>query len=206
MSVNTFSGSKPNLINHALIKDIETKINVPFDDDTVVEGMAGFYRRYIQPNLLAIIVISLFILYLVIKYIIKHDEEEKMENVENILKDKKKAKSKTKKRLSQMDIALYMAKQRELQKKTIDAYISDHISDDYLIGENESDEKKNKDKNKDANNDNDNDEQDDNERDIDDNHVKIGDGDPSGIFNPVDNRNADGMYNLDGAAKMMFNE
>jgi uncharacterized membrane protein len=189
MSIDTFSGTKPNLINHSIIKELESKINVEFNDNNIVEGWKGFYENYIQPNLLAIIVISLFILYLIIKYVIKKDEDEKKEKNEideEIMKSKHQKPPK-------IDMIKLMARQRELQRKALESHISDHISDDYLINESDS-----KDDNK--NNDIDDD------VDVDDDHVKIGDNDPTaGLLNPMDVRNHDGAYDLDEAAKLIFN-
>ena len=77
---DTFDGSKPNLISSRTLKDIETKLNVPDNVDNsskVLNGIGNFYNEYIVPNFFPIIVISLFIIYLIIRYILKRDREER---------------------------------------------------------------------------------------------------------------------------------
>lgn len=80
-SFDTFDGSQPNLVSNKLIADIEArlKLNSPSNNNTnkVINGLGTFYNDYILPNLFPIIVITLLVLYLTIKYILKRDREEK---------------------------------------------------------------------------------------------------------------------------------
>lgn len=77
--MDTFDGSVPNLISKRTLEDIDSYLNVPHIDpeNKVINGLGAFYNNYISPNLFPIIVISLLIIYLTIKYILKKDREEK---------------------------------------------------------------------------------------------------------------------------------
>lgn len=77
--MDTFDGSKPNLINSKLLKDIESKLNIPNknDETKIINGISFFYKNFIEPNMFFIIVILLFIFYLTIRYILKQDKDEK---------------------------------------------------------------------------------------------------------------------------------
>ena len=83
MDSDPFIGIKPDLVNQKLLKDIEMKLNVDNDyvfsenPDNLVTVVGGFYTNFVEPNLFPIIVISLLLIYLTIKYIIKVDKEEK---------------------------------------------------------------------------------------------------------------------------------
>jgi hypothetical protein len=73
-----FNGNTPNLINNKILKDIELDLTIPFEDksNNMINGIGTFYLNYIESNLFPLIVISLLILYLTIKYILKRDREE----------------------------------------------------------------------------------------------------------------------------------
>jgi hypothetical protein len=75
--MNTFDGSKPNLIDNKIIKEIEEALNINYDENKLFNGVGSFYSNFIQPNLFPIIVISFLVIYLAIKYVIKKDREEK---------------------------------------------------------------------------------------------------------------------------------
>ncbi len=178
--MDTFNGSKPSLVNHSIIKDLELKANIPFNNETAVIGLSGFYDKYIGPNLLAIIVVVLFILYLTIKYIIKKDKDEQKEK-------------KIKPKISKIDLLKFMEKQKEIQRQSVETTIQNHISDDYLINDEAVEEKEQ--------------EEEDQEDEDNLNHhdTKIMNNDPV-LLNPLDIRNTDGAYNLDDAAKMIFSK
>ena len=91
--MDTFDGSKPNLINGDVIRKLESELNIDMHDEgnKVLNGIGNFYTTYILPNMFPIIVICLLIIYLFIKYVIKKDRDEAMQNE---LKNKKKKKNK----------------------------------------------------------------------------------------------------------------
>lgn len=84
MDSDPFIGIKPDLVSQKLLKDIEMKLNVDDDyifsenPDNLVTAVGGFYKNFVEPNLFPIIVISLLLIYLAIKYVIKVDKEEKI--------------------------------------------------------------------------------------------------------------------------------
>jgi len=77
--MDSFDGSVPNLISKRTLEDIDSYLNIPYKDseNKVINGLGAFYNNYISPNLFPIIVITLLIIYLTIKYILKRDREEK---------------------------------------------------------------------------------------------------------------------------------
>lgn len=81
---DTFDGSKPDLVSSRTIKEIEAKLDVPDNDEgnRIINGLGSFYANYIAPNMFPLIVIGLLILYLTIKYILKRDREEREEDEE----------------------------------------------------------------------------------------------------------------------------
>src|SRR5277367_3420093 len=89
--MDTFDGSRPDLISNKTIKDIEAKLDNSEGEEgnRVINGLGFFYSEYIAPNMFPIIVIFLLILYLTIKYILKKDREEREEDEEE--KKEKKA-------------------------------------------------------------------------------------------------------------------
>ena len=149
--MDTFDGSKPNLINGKTLRDIELQLDVPFaeEDNRVINGLGTFYRNYIEPNMFPIIVIMLLVLYLTIKYILKKDREEKEEednikdkaiertkdkmlkiDIDNIIKERKRGKEEyIKEEYTKEEVPL------EQKKNNNKINISDHISDDYLLTE-----------------------------------------------------------------------
>jgi large-conductance mechanosensitive channel len=143
MDTYTFDGSKPNLISNKTIKDIESRLDIPFNEENkVIIGIGSFYNNYILPNMFPIIVISLLALYLTIKYVLKKDREEKDEEDEIKYEHNKK----TKKLMLKTDID-ELLKEKENYQKYINknekekhvnknkSNISDLISDDYLLSD-----------------------------------------------------------------------
>ena len=100
MNADTFDGSQPVLVSYDTIRDIEDRLNVPFDGDEnrVLDGLGHFYNEYILPNMFPIIVISILFIYLLIKYILKQDREEREEQ-EKKDRDKEKARKRRAKRI-----------------------------------------------------------------------------------------------------------
>jgi large-conductance mechanosensitive channel len=130
--MDTFDGSKPNLISSKVIKDIESKLDCPTSDDgnKVINGIGYFYHNYISPNMFPIIIISVLILYLTIKYVLKRDREEKEEFSEK----KKKKKNKNKKNTAHNVTKTIVDNQLDFGADgNNDPDISDIISDDYLL-------------------------------------------------------------------------
>lgn len=133
--MDPFTGPKPNLISKRTIRDFETQINQPFDKDEpkILDGIGSFYSNYVQPNMFPLIVISLLIIYITIKYILKKDREEREE------KDKEKEDVRD-------NIKHMMIKDTNLDDNDEDFFydkkteISDIISDDYLITDSDEDD------------------------------------------------------------------
>ena len=120
--MDTFDGSKPNLISSKTIKELESKLNdlpVYNDSNKIFNGLETFYENYIMPNMFPLIVITLLILYLIIKYILKKDRDEK-EDIKHV---------------SKKNVINIHAK----DYKKYD--ISDMISDEYLLTEDKDIEK-----------------------------------------------------------------
>ena len=159
--MDTFDGSEPNLISSKTLADIESKLNNAFDTNDsdngnrVINGLGSFYTNYVTPNMFPLIVIALLIFYLVIRYILKKDREERELNEDpaegnNTVGEKVMKRVKTKKQMVYIDPddALHTKKNTDTDvmgfaqlssahKKEPD--ISDLISDDYLLT-NDSDE------------------------------------------------------------------
>ena len=134
--MDTFDGSKPNLISSKTLEDIESKLDIIGIDEgnRVLNGLGSFYENYILPNMFPLIVIALLILYLTIKYILKKDREEREEEDE----EKNIKRYRVKKQMVTVDPDEIL---RNHDKKIIkkEAGISDMISDDYLLTDDESD-------------------------------------------------------------------
>lgn len=79
-SNTTFMGSNPDLIHPRVIAELERELDVPTIDNrsSVGNTLYWFYDDIILPNMFPIIVILALIIYLVIRYIIKQDKDEKL--------------------------------------------------------------------------------------------------------------------------------
>ncbi|VBB18028.1 hypothetical protein YASMINEVIRUS_491 [Yasminevirus sp. GU-2018] len=143
-SLDTFDGSKPNLISSKMLKDIEAKLNVPDASENgnkVINGLGNFYTEYVAPNLFPLIVISLLVIYLTIKYVLKKDREER----EIIEEEKERKNEKAKKHMVKVDPDELIEKGSNTREKTRGRDtkedhreneakdISSMISDEYLI-------------------------------------------------------------------------
>lgn len=129
-TLDTFDGSKPNLINSKTIKDIETKLNTTNNNNggnKMINGIGVFYNEYIAPNLFPLIVISLLIIYLTIKYVLKRDREER-EEIEETEDEQNNKRERIKKHMVKIDPDEIINKPDEMP-----ANISDMISDEYLL-------------------------------------------------------------------------
>lgn len=130
--MDTFDGSKPNLVNSKTIKDIESTLdNIPNTDEgnRVINGLGSFYTNYIAPNMFPLIVIALLILYLTIKYILKKDREEREEEEE----EKEIKLKQIKKKIFKIDPDEHITMPKSNKKVEKEVDISDMISDDYLL-------------------------------------------------------------------------
>lgn len=118
--MDTFAGDIPDLINGALIKDIETNLDNEYKTTSVTETMIAIYEDYVRPNLFPLIVFALLCLYLLIRYNLKQRGES----------SSKKTKQEANK-LPPPDIF-------NVRENNADD-IASYISDDYLLtdGENE---------------------------------------------------------------------
>ena len=81
--MNTFDGSLPVLVSYDTIRDIEDRLNIPFDTDenNVLNGLTNFYSDYVQPNMFPIIVISILCIFCIIRYVLKQDRENREEQL-----------------------------------------------------------------------------------------------------------------------------
>lgn len=79
-----YSGNAPDLISKKVIKDFHLMYNSRKTLNVIPEnGVSSFYSEYIQPNLILLILLFIFILFLVCRYTLKDDmiAYEKMFNV-----------------------------------------------------------------------------------------------------------------------------
>jgi F0F1-type ATP synthase assembly protein I len=177
--MDTFDGSKPDLISNKILKDIESKLDTPGieEGNKVLNGLGAFYENYILPNMFPLIVIMLLILYLTIKYVLKKDREENEADTETEKEDYDED--------DEMYKKIIMNKRNNIKKEIIARNlrkpippISDMISDDYLITDEDEDDN--------VNNENDNNiaEQDNN------------------VMDMLENR--DTSINMDKAASLVF--
>lgn len=137
--MDTFNGSKPNLISSKTLKDIELDLDVIHIDDNnnVINGLSSFYNNYISQNLFPLIIIGFLALYLTIKYILKRDRDEAEYEI-----------NETKSLISNQDLdSLLQEREKERNIEIIKRHeeitlnnndnnsenISDMISDDYLL-------------------------------------------------------------------------
>lgn len=134
--MDTFDGSKPNLISSKTLKDIESKLDTQGIDEgnRVLNGLGSFYENYISPNMFPLIVIMLLALYLTIKYVLKKDREER----EEIEEEKNIKRNRVKKQMVNVDPDEVLRDKNNKTKKK-EAEISDMISDDYLLSDEDSD-------------------------------------------------------------------
>ena len=142
MVYSTFDGSCPKLVSNKLIKEIESKLKLSTKDDgnRIINSVGSFYNEYVSPNMFPIIVLTLLVIYLLIKYIIKRDREEREER-EKLEKENKDVKE---------SITQHMIKTNNIEDGNTkiktdnerinildqindDVDIADLISDDYLI-------------------------------------------------------------------------
>jgi len=177
--MDTFDGSKPDLISNKTIKDIEAKLDTSDDEEgnRVLNGLGFFYSEYIAPNMFPIIVILLLIIYLTIKYILKKDREEREEEEE----EKEEKQEITKEHI------LKKEPKTVVKKKKPKRNVSDMISDDYLIT-----------------NDTENDQDNDGPSRIDPNSLDDLDHLNDHNMSQIDNREQ--LYNIDKAAKVVFGQ
>lgn len=140
--MDTFDGSKPDLISSKLLKDIESKLDIKNIDNgnKVLNGLGSFYENYILPNMFPLIVIMLLILYLTIKYILKKDREENGEDDSD-----EKEEEENNKEIADKIIMIKRKIDNKVKKieKEDKVSISDMISDDYLITDDDSDDDNN---------------------------------------------------------------
>ncbi len=77
MDNNFFSNTNPDLIDQILIKNLNDALIVPDEAKmiTLGESSINFYKKYIQPNLIPIIVIVLFVGFMIYRYMTKKNED-----------------------------------------------------------------------------------------------------------------------------------
>jgi hypothetical protein len=134
--MDTFDGSKPNLISSKTLKDIESKLDTQGIDEgnRVLNGLGSFYDNYISPNMFPLIVIMLLVIYLTIKYILKKDREEREDEEEEINIKRKQIK----KQMVNVDPDEVL-RDKNIKPVKKEEEISDMISNDYLLTDDDSD-------------------------------------------------------------------
>jgi hypothetical protein len=89
--MNFFSGKQPDLISAQTMKEL-IKTLEPSREQKVkfvhwTDGLSGFYEKFIEPNIFAIIALLCVFLFLFIKYLMKKDRIKKEKNINlNLLK------------------------------------------------------------------------------------------------------------------------
>lgn len=74
--MNIITKSKPELINHKIIKQLNKLfIKSPAKDLVWENYLSNFYTNYIKPNLFALIIFIIVGIFLAIKYYIKQDQD-----------------------------------------------------------------------------------------------------------------------------------
>jgi hypothetical protein len=86
-----FSMTNPELISSKTIKTINQMVYKSSDyvAPTWKSNLGDFYKNYIQPNLFPIIVFFILFIFLLIKYILKRDKDEKKESFDPSIPVKK---------------------------------------------------------------------------------------------------------------------
>jgi hypothetical protein len=76
MDNNFFSNTNPDLVDSSLLKNLnETVIVNTTKKTTLSESSLNFYKKFIQPNLIPIIVIILFIGFIIYRYLTRKNEK-----------------------------------------------------------------------------------------------------------------------------------
>ena len=129
--MDTFDGSKPNLISSKTIKELESKLDdlpVFNEGNKILNGLETFYEKYIIANMFPLIVITLLILYLIIKYILKKDRDEK-EDIKHVIKTS--TKDYKKYDISDMISDEYLLTEEKDKEKDKDSIVDDYSDIDY---------------------------------------------------------------------------
>ena len=77
MDNNFFSNTNPDLVDSTLIKNLNETVIVAdkVKMSTLGESSLNFYKKYIQPNLIPLIVIVLFVGFMIYRYMTKKNED-----------------------------------------------------------------------------------------------------------------------------------
>jgi hypothetical protein len=82
-----YSNSKPQLVSHKTLKQLGKTFKVTnVEQIQWTESVGSFYEDYIQPNLFAIIVFMMLVLFLTIRYALKVDEKKKKSRIRKLSK------------------------------------------------------------------------------------------------------------------------
>jgi hypothetical protein len=83
--MNVYSNTKPMLVSNKTLKNLGKKFKVAQTDQIHWNDSVGnFYEDYIQPNLLALIVMALLVIFLTIKYILNLNEKKKKASIKAV--------------------------------------------------------------------------------------------------------------------------
>jgi hypothetical protein len=81
---NFFSNTNPDLISSKSLNDLDKLILSDSKDikvgGTLIESSFDFYKKYIQPNLLPIVIIIVFVVFIIYRYMTKKTKHEINEN------------------------------------------------------------------------------------------------------------------------------
>jgi hypothetical protein len=75
MDNNYFSNTNPSLVDSALLKNLNDQVIISEENKvTLGESSINLYKKYIQPNLIPIIVIILFVGFMIYRYMTRKQE------------------------------------------------------------------------------------------------------------------------------------
>lgn len=81
---NFFSNTNPDLISSKSLNDLDKLILSDSKDikvgGTLIESSFDFYKKYVQPNLLPIVIIIVFVVFIIYRYMTKKTKQEIDEN------------------------------------------------------------------------------------------------------------------------------
>jgi hypothetical protein len=77
MDNNFFSNTNPDLVDSTLIKNLNETVILAdkVKMSTLGESSLNFYKKYVQPNLIPLIVIVLFVSFMIYRYMTKKNED-----------------------------------------------------------------------------------------------------------------------------------
>lgn len=79
----------PRLVSKKTMRRLTKAFDVPkMSNSTWIDNLYFFYKEYIRPNLFGLIVLFLMAIFLIVKYLLKQEKDEKNERQYNLIKKK----------------------------------------------------------------------------------------------------------------------